>query len=276
MFSKAELAKDFKRLGLENGDTVMLHASVKSVGLIAGGPDRIHEALLDAVCPDGTIMMYASCPRYYDEVGRGRLSRDEEKEILEKLPSFDHKSDRSAADNGVLVEFLRTYPGTLASERVARFVARGAKAENIISHQPLNYAYGKNSPLAKLLEFNGKIVLLGSDHDAVTFLHYVEHVADFQNKKIARYKVPLLVGTERQWVDVEDVNTAGDGAHDNWPDRFFAQIVDGFLTKTRNQGGKVGHSQTYVLPAKELFEYSKPIMEGVAKDGAKVLSKLIL
>jgi aminoglycoside 3-N-acetyltransferase len=249
----------------------MLHASVKSVGCVAGGPDRIHEALFDAISPNGTLMMYASCPRYYDEVGRGRLAADEEKEILEKLPPFDYLHDRSAADNGVLVEFLRTYPGSLATNRVARFIARGAKAEYILSNQPLNYAYGKNSPLEKFLELNGKIVLLGSDHDAVTFLHYVEHVADFPNKKIARYKVPQLINRQRQWVDVEDVNTAGDGAHDNWPARFFAQIVDGFLTKTKNQGGKVGNSQTYVLHAKELFSYAKPIIERVAREGTSAM-----
>ena len=40
----------------------MVHASVRSVGEVAGGPDQIHLALKDALTPDGTLMMYASCP----------------------------------------------------------------------------------------------------------------------------------------------------------------------------------------------------------------------
>jgi hypothetical protein len=52
-------------------------------------------------------MMYASCPRYYDEVGRRNLTMEQERGIREKLPVFDPLTARSARDNGTLVEFLR-------------------------------------------------------------------------------------------------------------------------------------------------------------------------
>src|SRR5215510_8031575 len=103
MHSRQQLAEDFRRLGVKPGDTVMLHASVRSVGEVAGGPDQIHLALKDALTPDGTLMMYASCPQYYDEVGRGNLSAAEEAEVLEKLPAFDPSTARAARDNGALV-----------------------------------------------------------------------------------------------------------------------------------------------------------------------------
>jgi aminoglycoside 3-N-acetyltransferase len=48
----------------------MLHASVRAVGPVAGGPDEIHLALKDALTEEGTLAMYAGCPRYFDEVGR--------------------------------------------------------------------------------------------------------------------------------------------------------------------------------------------------------------
>ena len=75
MHSRQELADDFRALGIAPGDTVMLHASVRAVGEIAGGPDQIHLALKDALTAEGTLMMYASCPEYYDEIGRGNLTR---------------------------------------------------------------------------------------------------------------------------------------------------------------------------------------------------------
>jgi aminoglycoside 3-N-acetyltransferase len=74
MYSIAELANDFRNLGIRAGDTVMLHASVRAVGEVAGGPDAIHLALKSVLTPEGTLMMYASCPRFYDEVGRGNVA----------------------------------------------------------------------------------------------------------------------------------------------------------------------------------------------------------
>lgn len=192
MYSRDELAAAFRRLGIVAGDTVMVHASIRAVGEIAGGPDQIHLALKDALTSDGTLMMYASCPRHYDEVGRGLLSPAMEAELLEKLPAFDAATARSARDNGALVELLRTYPGSCVSDHVARFVAWGRHARYLTGPQPGNYALGRGSALERLVELGGHILLLGCDHDAVTFLHYAEHIVDIPGKRVARYKVPVV------------------------------------------------------------------------------------
>src|SRR5438093_13511351 len=99
MHSRAGLAADLRRIGVEQGDTLMVHASVRAVGPLAGGPDQIHLALKDALTPDGTLLMYAGCPRYVDEVGRGNLTAGEEAEVLDLLPAFDPLTARSARDH---------------------------------------------------------------------------------------------------------------------------------------------------------------------------------
>ena len=211
MYSIQELANDFRELGIRAGDTVMLHASVRAVGEVAGGPDAIHLALKSALTAEGTLMMYASCPRYYDEVGRGNLATEQEREIREKLPVFDPLTARSARDNGALVEFLRTYPDSRVNRHVARFVFWGKQTEHLMSSQPWDYALGADSPLERFLMLDGKIVLLGSDHDAATFLHYVEHIADFPGKRIARYQVTVMENGCRVWRAMEEFDTSGDG-----------------------------------------------------------------
>lgn len=266
MYSIEELANDFHRLGIGAADTVMLHASVRAVGEVAGGPDQIHLALKSVLTSEGTLMMYASCPRYYDEVGRGTLTMEQEREVREKLPPFDPLTARSARDNGTLVEFLRTYPDSRVNRHVARFVFWGKHTEHLMSGQPWNYAFGSDSPLERFLMLDGKIVLLGSDHDAVTFLHYVEHVADFSGKRIARYQVPVMENGCPVWRAMEEFDTSGDGVHANWPDRFFAKIVDSLLSKTRNNGARVGKAMTYLLSARDLFDFALPIMKAVAAD----------
>ena len=89
MLTRSQLVADLVALGIAAGDVVMVHASVRAVGEIAGGPDEGHLAIKDVITERGTMFMYASCPAYVDDVGRGNLTPDEEAEVLEKLPAFD-------------------------------------------------------------------------------------------------------------------------------------------------------------------------------------------
>lgn len=256
----------FGRLGIAPGDTLMVHASVRAVGEVAGGPDQIHLALKDALTDQGTLMMYASCPAYVDEIGRGNLTAEQERELLEKLPAFDPMTARSARDNGALVELLRTYPGSSVNHHVARFVVWGRHAAHLISTQPWNYAFGRQSALERFVELDGKILLLGCDHDSVTFLHYAEHIVDIPGKRIARYKVPADDSGVRKWREMEEVDTSDGGAHSHWPDRFFARLVDTYLRRTQNTGGRVGDAPSVLLDARGLLAFALPVMQAVARD----------
>jgi aminoglycoside 3-N-acetyltransferase len=268
VYSRAELGAAFRQLGIDSGDTLMVHASVRSVGEVAGGPDEIHLALKDALTPDGTLIMYASCPTYYDEVGRGHLSAAQERELLEKLPAFDPLTARAVRDNGALVELLRTYPGSVVNSHVARFVVWGRHTTHLLSKQPWNYAFGRESALERFVELSGRILLLGCDHDTVTFLHYAEHIVDIPGKRVARYKVPVAEDGERVWRDMEEIDSSGAGAHPNWPDRFFARLVDTYLVRTNNRGGRVGDAQCFVLDAPGLLTFALDVMKAVAADPA--------
>lgn len=265
LFSRAQLCEGFRALGVAAGDTVMVHASVRSVGAIAGGPDQIHLALKDALTAEGTMMMYPACPDHYDEVGRGCHDEETEGELLEKLPVWDAWTARSARDNGTLVEFFRTAPGTVVNDHPARFAAWGKQAGYLFSHQPWNNAFGHGSALDRFVELNGKILLIGSDHDQVTFLHYAEHIVDIPDKIVAKYKVPVLVDGERVWRDQEEIDTS-QLAHANFPDRFFARLVDTYLANTGNRGGRVGNADCLLFDARGLLEFSLPIMTRLASD----------
>ena len=264
MHSRASLQHDLQALGIAPGDRVMVHASVRAVGDIAGGPDQIHLAIKDAITSEGTLLMYASCPDGYDEVGRGTLAPAVEAELLEKLPPFDAETARSARDNGALVEMLRTYPGSHVNRHVARFVAWGKHTEHLFAEQPWDYAFGTGSALERFVALDGKILLLGSDHDTVTFLHYAEHVGEFAGKRVARYLVPVLEHGDRVWRAMEEIDTSDGGAHEHWPARFFAKIVDGHLRDTGNRGGRIGDARSHVIQARGLLDDALRIMSRVA------------
>jgi hypothetical protein len=64
---------------------------------------------------------------------------------------------------------------------------------------------------------------------------------------------------------MKEFDTSGEGTHENWPDRFFARIVDNFLTHSGNKGGLVGDAMTYILSARELFDFAMPVMIATAE-----------
>ena len=273
MHTRASLAADLRRLGLGAGDIVMVHASVRSVGPVLGGPDEIHLAVGEAVGASGTVMMLAGCPDGYDEVGRGRLTADEEAELLANLPAFDPHAMRAARDNGTLAEFFRSWPGSIPSGSVcARVVARGARAAWLAADQAWNYPFGRDTPFEKLVASRGKVLMLGADHDTATILHHAEHIADFPDKIVARYRVPVLEGGRRVWRDCEEFDTSSAGCHANWPDRFFAQIVDDFAARNAATPlcatGRIGDSDTLLLDAAALVAHAITIMEQTAKGAA--------
>jgi len=276
MHSRNELAAGFRRLGVAPAYLVMLHASIRAVGPIAGGPDQIHLALKDVLTPAGTLVMYASCPQHVDEIGRGNLTAAEERELLEKLPAFDPLTARAQRENGALVELFRTYPGSVANDHVARFVVWGSMAPRLLSPQPWDYAFGAGSLLERFVEAGGRILLLGCDHDAVTFLHYAEHIAPIAGKRIATFKIPVEEDGRRVWREMSEFDTSDAGAHPNWPPRFFAQIVDRYLEITANAGALVGDARAYLIDAAGLLDFAVRTMEVMARDvvaGTKLLSR---
>jgi aminoglycoside 3-N-acetyltransferase len=263
--TRDSLAADLRRLGLARGDVVMVHSSVRAVGPVIGGPDTIHLAIEDAVSPGGTVVMILGCSDGYDDVGRGHLSEQEEADLLAHMPAFDPSTARAARDNGTLVEFFRTWPGTIPSAAVTtRIGARGARAAWLTERAPLTFPFGKGSAFERLLQADAKILMLGADHDTVTLLHYAEQEADFPGKIVKRFQVPVLQDGKRVWAACAEYDSSA-GAHANWPDRFFAEIVDAFIAQAVPPQGKVGDAGSVVLDARALIAYAMPVMEQRAR-----------
>lgn len=57
--TRDQIASDLRSLGLLSGQVVMMHASVKSLGYVIGGPDTVLHALMDVLTPKGSLMMLA-------------------------------------------------------------------------------------------------------------------------------------------------------------------------------------------------------------------------
>ena len=188
--SRTDLVADLSEIGVRADDIVMVHAAMSTVGALINGPDTLIEALQQAVGPMGTLMAYTDWDARYealfDDTGRVPGAwRD-------RIAGFDPLRSRAVRDHGVFPEFLRTSPGALRSANPgASMTAIGARAEWLVADHPLDYGYGPASPLAKLVEGGGKVLMVGAPRDTMTLIHHAEHVADIPNKRIKRWEVPF-------------------------------------------------------------------------------------
>ena len=258
MHDRVRLAADLRALGLAAGDTVMVHASVRAVGEIAGGPDEIHLAIKDVITQTGTLMMYASCPRYVDEVGRGNLSPAQEAELLEKLPAFNPETARSARDNGALVELLRTWPGSRVNHHVVRFVTWGRHAEDLFASSRGTTRSGADRRSSVSSISTGSSSCSAADHDTVTFLHYAEHVADLPGKRVSRYQVPVLENGARVWrVDGGGRHERGRRAPDTGPTASSRASSTRICARRRTRAAAWATRARHLIRARDLFDFSR-------------------
>ena len=57
LHTRETLARDLRDLGVEPGDILFVHSSLKSLGPVNGGAGTVIDALEDAVGPEGLVLM---------------------------------------------------------------------------------------------------------------------------------------------------------------------------------------------------------------------------
>ena len=80
--------------------------------------------------------------------------------------------------------------------------------------------------------------------------------------------IPVSENGRRIWRDMEEVDTSDGAAHANWPDRFFARLVDTYLARSGSSGGRVGDASCFLLDSRGLLEFASSVMKAVAGDRA--------
>ncbi len=250
--TRASLAADLEAIGLAPGDAVLVHAALRAVGRVIGGPDTILTAMRDVVGPEGTILGYTDWQLEDDE--RDDLS------LRPHVPAFDPLTSRATRDNGFWPEMLRTTPGAHRSGNPgASMAAIGGRAEWFTADHVLDYGYGPQSPLGKLVEARGKVLMLGAPLDRITLLHHAEHLANFPNKHVIRYEAPLLLDGVPTWRWFEEFDTAG--VPDGMDDEYFATIVEAFLETGKGKRGRIGAAESVLVPAAEIVPFAVRWME---------------
>jgi aminoglycoside 3-N-acetyltransferase len=249
--TKAKLIEEFRLLGLQPSDTILVHTSLSKFGYIIGGALAVIQALQEVVC-DGTIIMPTqtgdnSNP---EEWKNPPVSTSWFSLIKEHIPAYDPASSPTRG-MGRVPELFRTLPGVVRSNHPNdSFAVWGMNKEVIAQAQPLTPAFGDKSPLGYLVNHNGKVLLLGVGYDSCTLMHYAEALLEPVPKE--EHQCAVMTNGQRQWITYTDatVNTMD-----------FNPIGTAFETEQSVHIRTIGLASVRVIDANALHQFTYSYMK---------------
>lgn len=249
------LVRDLRELGVSEGQTLLVHASLKNIGWVDGGSAAVVAALRLAVGESGNVVVPTGTEEnsQTSRVHRERtkdMSDDEMRAYLRGMPAFD--KDTTPGSGGAIAEELRTTCGAIRSAHPqSSFAAIGPKAEELMADHPLDCHLGEQSPLAKLYGLNAQTLLLGVEYRSCTAFHLAEY----------RYRDPpptqsywcvVMVNGRREWMEYEDV-VLDDGD--------FEEIGDSLQHEPFVKKGCVGRAKSCLLSIVESVDWAEGWMK---------------
>lgn len=244
----SSLAADLRDLGLEAGDTLLVHSSTSALGWVAGGPPAVVDALQEVLTDDGTLVMPTHTSQYTDPAvwEAPPVPDDWVGQVCESRPPY-RPSVTPTRGMGAIPECFRNYPDVVRSRHPQfSFAAWGADAAEIVGDHGFDGSLGENSPLARVYERDGDVVLLGVGHDTNTSIHLAEYRADFPKETITS-TAPILADGRRVDVEITDLETSTDD---------FEELGEAFEREVGVCTGAVGAATAKLVDQRALVDFA--------------------
>lgn len=246
--TKKRLVADLRSAGVNPGDTLIVHTSMRTIGWIVGGAVTVIEALMEAVSDKGTLVM----PTQSTDIGEpSRWQHPPVPEawwqiIRDETPPYNPETTPTRK-MGIIVETFRKYPNVYRSAHPSgSFGAWGRKAEYVVESHPVDDVFGNKSPLAKLYQLNAKILLVGIGLESITSLHYAEFKANLPDMPKENKGAAVLEGGKRVWKTWEAPA---------FDDEDFHKIAADFEEKNGLSPVNIGQAESHIFEMKPLIDF---------------------
>ncbi|MBL8133187.1 MAG: AAC(3) family N-acetyltransferase [Anaerolineae bacterium] len=243
------LTAELRAARLQAGDIVLVHTSLSKIGWVAGGPVAVVEALMRVLTPQGTLMMPTHTGDNSDPAFWVNPPVPEAwwQAIRDESPAYDPATTPTRG-MGAVVEAFRKYPGVIRSEHpVVSFAAWGKHAAELTVNHALTADLGEGSPLSRLYDRDGYVMLIGVDHGNNTSLHLAEYRADFPWARRDVQGCVMKVDGERRWVEYPRLEIS---------DHDFATLGADYERTIRYAPAKLGSADLRLLRQRPLVDYA--------------------
>ncbi|PHA35866.1 AAC(3) family N-acetyltransferase [Bacillus wiedmannii] len=240
------ITNDLRELGLEKGMTVIVHSSLSSIGWVSGGAVAVVEALMKVITEEGTIIMPTQSSDLSDPKHWSRPPVPEEwwQIIRDNVPAFEPHITPTRA-MGKVVECFRTYPNVVRSNHpLGSFAAWGKHAVEITMNQSLSMSLGEESPLRKIYDLDGYILLIGVGYDSNTSLHLSE--VRTGACELIKVGAPIIENGARVWKEFVDMDYDSDK---------FVEIGVEFERKGTVTNGKIGNATCRLMKQRDIVDF---------------------
>jgi aminoglycoside 3-N-acetyltransferase len=240
------ISRDLRQLGLAEGATVIAHTSMSAIGWVCGGPVAVIRALMDVVTAEGTIVMPAQTSLCDPALWTNPPVPPEWIGVIrDTMPAYD-AAITPTGGIGVVAETFRVWPGVLRSAHPKHSItAWGRNAGLVTAGHSIGSGLGENSPLARVYDLDGQVLMLGTGYDTCTSLH------------LAEYRVPggiwfkegspIMKDGRRIWQTYEDMDLKCD---------LFPEIGAAFERRSRVNKGLVGSAESRLFRQREAVDFA--------------------
>ena len=135
--TRASLAQDFADLGFRNGQTVIWHSSLSSLGWVIGGANAVILAMRDVLGDEGTLMIptHSSANSEPSHWQNPPVPETWWQLVRDHTPAFDPATTQTR-QLGIIVELVRTLEGAQRSNHPAHsFAAVGRGARELVARK---------------------------------------------------------------------------------------------------------------------------------------------
>lgn len=246
---KKDVMDALEKAGVSKGQTIMVHTSLSRLGYVCGGAQIIIEALLESVGGNGTIMMPTQSWKNLDPTTGVHWEEPEKwwQIIRDNWPAYD-KDITPTNTMGAVAEMFRKWPGTLRSDHPARSVAaKGKYAEYLTVNHDLSNIFGDDSPIGKLYELDGYVLLIGVGYDKNTSLHLADVRAKYPGKHDSTEYSAILENGHRVWKEYKTLYVDGED---------FLLIGEAFEKECRVNRMPLGNGSIAFMKQRELVDFA--------------------